>query len=143
MEGKSCCNHGPAWVVKIKLPAQIDAPSPMCGNRVVVFVPESVCRNSEMFAFPADSLRVRVHAKQVERKPKATIAVKPKDTIEVALEPQAPRKRLFESYNLLGTSMAYGYIRTLIVVVEVIGQPFWAVIQYILPVVQRAVPCLP
>ena len=87
MDGKSCCNHGPAWVVKIKLPAQVDAPTPVLADRVVVFVAKSVGTNRKMFAFPADSPQVSVHPKEIERKPISAVAVEPKNTIEVVLEP--------------------------------------------------------
>lgn len=147
MNGKPRCNHGPARVVEIKLPAQVDAPPPMSGNRVIIFVAESVRRYGKVVAFPADSPWVSVHAKQVERKPIAAVAVEPKDTIKVVLEPQMAWERLFETYHLacpaIGNNQSIDYIPTLIVVVEVVGKPPWAVMQYILPVVQRAVPRLP
>ena len=85
MNGKPCSNHGPAWVVKIKFPAQVDAPFPVLTDSVVVFVAEGIRRNSKVVIFPADSFGLGVHAKQVERKPIATIAVKPKDTVKVVL----------------------------------------------------------
>lgn len=147
MNGKPRGNHGPARVVKIKLPAQVDAPLPVFTDRVIIFVPESIGRNSKVVIFPADSLRVRVHAKQIERKPVSAVAVEPKDTVEIVLEPQTAWKWLFETYHLacpaVGNNLSIDYISTLIVVVEVVGEPLRAVIQYILPVVQCTVPSLP
>lgn len=143
MEGKSCCNHGPAWVVKIKLPAQVDAPTPVLADRVVVFVAKSVGTNRKMFAFPADSPRVSVHPKEIERKPVSAVAVEPKDTIEVVLEPQTAGERLFKPYNLFASPIAYRNSRTVIVGVKVVREPFRAVLEYILPVVEATVPRLP
>ncbi len=85
MEGKSCCNHGPARVVKIKLPAQIDAPTPMLADRVVVFVAKSIGTGRIVFAFPADSFRVCVHPEEVKSKPVSTVSVNPEYTVKIML----------------------------------------------------------
>lgn len=108
MDSESCCNHGPAWVVKIKFPAQVDAPLPVGIDGVIVLVAKSVGRNSKVVIFPADSLRVRVHAKQVERKPIATIAIEPKNTVKVVLEPQTAGERLFKPYRFFVAAIVYG-----------------------------------
>lgn len=93
----------------------------MLTDSVVVFVAEGIRRNSKVVIFPADSLRIRIYAKKVERRTISAVTIKPKHTIKIALEPQTPREGLFNPYNLLGPSMAYGDIRTLIVGVKVVG----------------------
>lgn len=112
----------------------------MLTDRVVVLVAKSVGTNRKMFAFPADSPRVSVHAEEIERKPVPAVAVEPKNTVKVVLEPQTAGERLFEPYNLFASPISYRNSRTVIVVVKVVAQEFWTVIQYILTIIQRAVP---
>lgn len=119
----------------------------MLADRVVIFVAESVGRNGKVTAFPADSPWVGIHAEEVKRKPISAVAVEPEDTVKVVFEPHPTWEGLFENYHLACPAIINGQSvildNALIVSVEVVGEPFRAVIQHILPVVQCAVPRLP
>lgn len=108
VDGQTCSNHGPARVIKIILPPQIDTPSQVFGNRGIIFVPKGITAKGEMLVFPADSLRIGIHPEKIESKPIPAVAVEPKNTVKVVLEVQATWKRLFESYHLASPAVVDG-----------------------------------
>lgn len=119
----------------------------MFGNLGIVFVTESITASGKILALPADSFWIRIHTEEVEGKPISAVAIKPKDTVKVVFEPHPTWEGLFENYHLACPAIINGQSvildNALIVSVEVVGEPFRAVIQHILPVVQCAVPRLP